>query len=266
MNFLGPIELPAEDEEGCLSPESTSLILSLLERDPFQRLGTQNGAAEVKQAPFFEGVDFRNLLYQKAAFVPQLEHEEDCSYFDPRTDRYQHEVEDDEDIDFDVAPPSAPPSISSASSVISSSSRSVSKERLSVESHQAGLMTGGGGQSRQSIISPHDEVNATLTAADARQTAEKLHSAISLADTSSESEEGPDEALFHSFASCTPRFSIAMERAALESASSVRAEDEDVEKLTSTEKEEITPKRSPVKSVSFQYFSSILFFYWVGVE
>ncbi|VUZ50370.1 unnamed protein product [Hymenolepis diminuta] len=233
----GPIELPAEDEEGCLSPESTSLILNLLKRDPFQRLGTENGAAEVKQAPFFEGVDFRNLLYQKAAFVPQLEHEEDCSYFDPRTDRYQHEVEDDEDIDFDVAPPSAPPSISSASSLIFSSSRSVSKERLPLEQQPTG---------QQSSTVHGEEVNITLTAADARQTAEKLHSAISLADTSSGGEEAPDEALFHSFAFCTPRFSIAMERAALESASS-RNENEDPTEQSPSSREVGTPTKRSTK-------------------
>ncbi|KAL5969822.1 Microtubule-associated serine/threonine-protein kinase 3 [Taenia solium] len=196
---LGPIELPAEDEEGCLSPESTSLITQLLERDPLLRLGTETGAAEVKAASFFEGVDWHNLLYQKAAFVPQLEHDEDCSYFDPRTDRYRHEVGDDEDLDFEflhscLGPPSAPPS--SASSVISECSRSVSKEQLN---------------DLGQIVTPGEEVNATLTAADARQTAERLHSVISLAGT----EELPDEALFHAFASCTPRFSIAMERATM---------------------------------------------------
>nr|CDS33338.1 Microtubule-associated serine/threonine-protein kinase [Hymenolepis microstoma] len=239
----GPIELPPENEEGCLSPESTSLILNLLKRDPFQRLGTENGAAEVKQTPFFEGVDFRNLLFQKTAFVPQLEHEEDCSYFDPRTDRYQHEVEDDEDIDFDVAPPSAPPSISSASSVISSSSRSVSKERLFLEQHPTGQL---------SSTTHIEEVNATLTAADARQTAEKLHSAISLADTSFGCEEAPDEALFHSFASCTPRFSIAMERAALESAPS-RNESEESTEQNPTSREEVTPtKRSSIKTAAME--------------
>lgn len=169
--------------------------------------------------------------------MPQLEHEEDCSYFDPRTDRYQHEVEDDEDIDFDVAPPSAPPSISSASSLIFSSSRSVSKERLPLEQQPTG---------QQSSTVHGEEVNITLTAADARQTAEKLHSAISLADTSSGGEEAPDEALFHSFASCTPRFSIAMERAALESASS-KNENEDPTEQNPSSREVVTPTKKSAK-------------------
>lgn len=245
---LGPVELPAEDEEGCLSPESTSLITQLLERDPLLRLGTETGAAEVKAAPFFEGVDWHNLLYQKAAFVPQLEHDEDCSYFDPRTDRYQHEVEDDEDLDFEflhscLGPPSAP--LSSASSVISECSRSVSKEQLN---------------DLGQVVTPGEEVNATLTAADARQTAERLHSAINLAGTSSGgggggggggsrgSEELPDEALFHAFASCTPRFSIAMERAAMEA--SQKEGELDHEQVQedgdgAPGQEEITPTKKP---------------------
>ncbi|VDM16962.1 unnamed protein product [Hydatigera taeniaeformis] len=256
----GPIELPAEDEEGCLSLESTSLITQLLERDPLLRLGTETGAAEVKAAPFFEGLDWRNLLCQKAAFVPQLEHDEDCSYFDPRTDRYQHEVEDDEDLDFEflhscLGVPSASPS--SASSVISECSRSVSKEQLNELGH---------------VATPGEEVNATLTAADARQTAERLHSAISLAETSAgggggggsrESEELPDEALFHAFASCTSRFSIAMERAAMETLQ--KEGESDHEKLQeegegAPGQEEITPTKKLSSAEEVSQFSTIHLF------
>ncbi|KAM7532535.1 hypothetical protein Aperf_G00000132071 [Anoplocephala perfoliata] len=226
----GPIELPGEEEEGCLSPESTSLITRLLERDPLLRLGSEAGAAEVKATPFFEGVDWHNLLCQKAAFVPQLEHDEDCSYFDPRTDRYQHEVEDDEDLDFVLGdPPSAtPPSTSSAaSSVISGCSRSVSKERLSLEPPSQNQP-----QPTASTI-PGEEVNATLTAADARQTAERLHSAINLTEISPGGEEAPsDEALFHAFTSCTPRFSVALERASFDS----KSEEKELEEITPTRK------------------------------
>lgn len=37
---------------------------------------------------FFAGLNFKSLLRQKAEFVPQLEGEEDTSYFDARTDRF----------------------------------------------------------------------------------------------------------------------------------------------------------------------------------
>lgn len=40
------------------------------------------GAAEVKQHPFFHNLDWNSLLRQKAEFIPQLESEDDTSYFD----------------------------------------------------------------------------------------------------------------------------------------------------------------------------------------
>lgn len=42
------------------------------------------GASEVKQHPFFLGFDWNGLLRQKAEFIPQLEAEDDTSYFDSR--------------------------------------------------------------------------------------------------------------------------------------------------------------------------------------
>ena len=36
----------------------------------------------VKEQPFFDGLDWTNLLRQKAEFIPALEGEEDTSYFD----------------------------------------------------------------------------------------------------------------------------------------------------------------------------------------
>lgn len=40
------------------------------------------GASEVKQHLFFSGLDWNGLLRQKAEFIPQLEAEDDTSYFD----------------------------------------------------------------------------------------------------------------------------------------------------------------------------------------
>lgn len=42
------------------------------------------GAYEVKQHPFFTGLDWTGLLRQKAEFIPQLESEDDTSYFDSK--------------------------------------------------------------------------------------------------------------------------------------------------------------------------------------
>ena len=43
-----------------------------------------SGVSIVKDQPFFDGLDWTNLLRQKAEFIPALEGEEDTSYFDSK--------------------------------------------------------------------------------------------------------------------------------------------------------------------------------------
>uniref|UniRef100_A0A6Q2ZLB0 non-specific serine/threonine protein kinase n=1 Tax=Esox lucius TaxID=8010 RepID=A0A6Q2ZLB0_ESOLU len=62
------------------------------------------GAFEVKQHPFFIELDWNSVLRQKAEFIPQLESEEDTSYFDTRSDRYHHIHSYDEDDTNDDEP------------------------------------------------------------------------------------------------------------------------------------------------------------------
>lgn len=45
-------------------------------------IASAGGAAEVKQHQFFHHLDWNSLLRQKAEFIPQLESEDDTSYFD----------------------------------------------------------------------------------------------------------------------------------------------------------------------------------------
>ena len=45
-------------------------------------IASAGGAAEVKQHQFFHNLDWNSLLRQKAEFIPQLESEDDTSYFD----------------------------------------------------------------------------------------------------------------------------------------------------------------------------------------
>lgn len=208
----------------------------MLERDPLHRLGTATGASEVKESPFFEGIDWNNLLRRKSAFVPQLEHEEDCSYFDTRDDRYQHDVDDDEDIDgsTDFFFPSAS---SYACSFVSDSfpmehsaaaSRTSSNERKPVVAR------------RELGSTVEEPATTTLTAAEGRLTAERLQNAIvaeaenptnlvtdylkrqseaaeerfgeNTKDYDNGEEEIQDENMFHAFASCSPRFSVVLEQ------------------------------------------------------
>ncbi|PAV60219.1 hypothetical protein WR25_21469 [Diploscapter pachys] len=85
------VEYPEGEE--ALPQEAEDLIRKLLEKNPNERLGTLNGAPQLISHAFFDPLDFTTLLRQKAEFVPQLDNEEDTSYFDTRSDRYNHEAE-----------------------------------------------------------------------------------------------------------------------------------------------------------------------------
>ncbi|XP_036409808.1 microtubule-associated serine/threonine-protein kinase 3-like isoform X3 [Megalops cyprinoides] len=84
------------EEDDALPSDTQDLITRLLRQSPLERLGT-GGAAEVKQHLFFLGLDWNGLLRQKAEFVPQLEAEDDTSYFDTRSERYHHLGSDEDD-------------------------------------------------------------------------------------------------------------------------------------------------------------------------
>ena len=71
------------DDEFALPEDAKELINGLLQHNSVDRLGS-GGAHEVKENIFFDGLDWNGLLRQKAEFVPQLEHEEDTSYFDSK--------------------------------------------------------------------------------------------------------------------------------------------------------------------------------------
>ncbi|CAK1546635.1 unnamed protein product [Leptosia nina] len=89
------IEWPSEDDFP-IAVEARAIITELLARNPRDRLGT-GGTHQVKEHIYFYGLDWNNLLRRKAEFIPQLENDEDTSYFDSRCDRYNHsEVETDE--------------------------------------------------------------------------------------------------------------------------------------------------------------------------
>ncbi|KAM9349066.1 microtubule-associated serine/threonine-protein kinase 3 [Symphorus nematophorus] len=84
------------DGEDALPADAQDLITRLLKQSPLERLGT-GGTTEVKMHMFFLGLDWNGLLRQKAEFIPQLETEEDTSYFDTRSERYCHLGSDDDD-------------------------------------------------------------------------------------------------------------------------------------------------------------------------
>ncbi|XP_036884846.1 microtubule-associated serine/threonine-protein kinase 3 isoform X4 [Sturnira hondurensis] len=92
-------EIMWPEGEEALPADAQDLITRLLRQNPLDRLGT-GGTHEVKQHPFFWTLDWTGLLRHKAEFVPQLEAEDDTSYFDTRLERYRHlGSEDDETND-----------------------------------------------------------------------------------------------------------------------------------------------------------------------
>uniref|UniRef100_A0A4W3HX87 non-specific serine/threonine protein kinase n=1 Tax=Callorhinchus milii TaxID=7868 RepID=A0A4W3HX87_CALMI len=94
-------EIMWPEGEEALPPEAQDLITRLLRLNPLDRLGT-GGAHDVKHHCFFAPLDWNGLLRQKAEFIPQLESEDDTSYFDTRSEKYHHlasEEDDDETND-----------------------------------------------------------------------------------------------------------------------------------------------------------------------
>ncbi|XP_060038256.1 microtubule-associated serine/threonine-protein kinase 3 isoform X3 [Erinaceus europaeus] len=89
-------EIMWPEGEEALPGDAQDLITKLLRQSPLDRLGT-GGTHEVKQHPFFWSLDWAGLLRHKAEFVPQLEAEDDTSYFDTRSERYRHLASDDEE-------------------------------------------------------------------------------------------------------------------------------------------------------------------------
>ncbi|XP_071984734.1 microtubule-associated serine/threonine-protein kinase 2 isoform X4 [Engystomops pustulosus] len=88
-------EIAWPDGEEALPAEAQDLISKLLRQSPLERMGT-GGAYEVRQHQFFRDLDWNGLLRQKAEFIPQLESEDDTSYFDTRSERFHH-VDSEED-------------------------------------------------------------------------------------------------------------------------------------------------------------------------
>lgn len=65
------------------SDEARDFMSRLMTLNTNERLGA-NGADEVKNHPFFEGIDWDQVTSTEAAFIPQVTDPESTDYFDPR--------------------------------------------------------------------------------------------------------------------------------------------------------------------------------------
>jgi hypothetical protein len=83
-----------------ISYEAENLIRGLC-TGAENRLGSQQGAAEIKSHPFFNGIDFsKSLRLQRAPWRPEILHETDTSNFDPvDPDRLCNDKSDSENDD-----------------------------------------------------------------------------------------------------------------------------------------------------------------------
>ncbi|ORY82673.1 hypothetical protein BCR37DRAFT_392874 [Protomyces lactucae-debilis] len=76
---------PAEAEaELGVSAEAKDLMIKLMAMAPSDRLGSVNGAEDIKQHPFFNGISWNTISEEEALFVPTPDHPEDTEYFDQR--------------------------------------------------------------------------------------------------------------------------------------------------------------------------------------
>ncbi|RYP60119.1 hypothetical protein DL769_008268 [Monosporascus sp. CRB-8-3] len=92
-----------DEEDDVVSPEAKDLINKLLCIDPQQRLGSNrddkftSGGEEIRNHPWFTGINWDTLLQDEAQFVPQPENPEDTEYFDSRGATLQSFTEEIED-------------------------------------------------------------------------------------------------------------------------------------------------------------------------
>ena len=77
LNWKKYFKIPSEVK---ISPEAEDLIMKLI-NNPNKRLG-KNGAAEIKNHPFFKGFDWDNIRSLKPPFIPELDNEYDTKYFE----------------------------------------------------------------------------------------------------------------------------------------------------------------------------------------
>lgn len=67
-----------------ISDEARDLIEKLLCSDQEQRLGSKEGAEEIKAHPFFNGIKWETLWNEEASFIPMVDDPESTDYFDSR--------------------------------------------------------------------------------------------------------------------------------------------------------------------------------------
>lgn len=76
------ITWPSDEDVEC-SPEARDLMERLMCANQYQRLGSR-GASEIKDHPFFAGLDWSTVSTQPGVFVPEVSDALSTDYFDSR--------------------------------------------------------------------------------------------------------------------------------------------------------------------------------------
>ena len=77
LNWKKYLKIPSKVK---ISTEAEDLIMNLINNSN-ERLGLK-GTEEIKNHPFFKGVDWENIRKKKAPFIPKLKNDYDTSYFE----------------------------------------------------------------------------------------------------------------------------------------------------------------------------------------
>ena len=84
---------PGPEDDYAISDTAKDLITSLLAFETSDRLGS-GGVEDVKNHPWFEGIEWETLREQPAVMVPQVSSAYDTSYFDARQDMFEVDSSD----------------------------------------------------------------------------------------------------------------------------------------------------------------------------
>ncbi len=64
-----------------MHPDAKDFLEKLLKRDPSKRLGAKKGIREIKEHPFFTGINWKTLIKEVAPWVPPPLKDLDMSNF-----------------------------------------------------------------------------------------------------------------------------------------------------------------------------------------
>ena len=94
-----------------MHPDAKDFLDRLLQRDPKKRLGSLNGIKNLKDHPFFQGVNWKHLIREPAPWVPPAAKDLDMTNFpkaQQKDDLGLKKLLEEEGIESEVVQPTTP--------------------------------------------------------------------------------------------------------------------------------------------------------------